>query len=170
MRITESQLRHLVRGIIRESGSDIDLFDERFLDARAGRDPEMKRQLNDLRRAHRIADFSKMTKADWDALSVYDPPHPQSADFSEWNENRPENVRARYLSKGELFGYDICQALGGKRQGMRFIRAVIRDGAAAACQANPKAKALCDKQGPAALADPQWLESALRGAREMDQA
>ena len=36
--------------------------------------------------------------------------------------------------------------------------------------ANPRAKGMCDKQDPAALADPEWLEAALRGARDMDLA
>ena len=50
MRIAESQLRLLVRTLLRGSGPAIDLFDDRFLNARAGGDPEMKKQLDDLRR------------------------------------------------------------------------------------------------------------------------
>lgn len=166
MRIAESQLRHLVRSLLRESDAAIDLFDPRFDKARAGLDPEMKRQLNDLRRAHKVADFSRLSKVDDDAFMASNPKHPQYSEYMDYLSNLPENVKYRYLSGGRVFGYDVCQALGGKRQGLRFIRAMIRDGAAAACQANPKAQALCDKQDPAALADPEWLEAALSGAKD----
>lgn len=163
----ESSLRLLVRSLLRESDAAIDLFDPRFDNARAGMDPEMKKQLNDLRRAHKVVDFSRLSKADDDAFNVSNPPHPQYGEYMDYLRNLPENVKYRYLSKGRLFGYDAGTALGGKRQALRFIRAVIRDGAAAACQANPKAKALCDKQDPAALADPEWLDAALSGAKEI---
>ena len=164
MRITESQLRRIVRQEIGRLTEATDFAamtpEERRQLWFHGADSDPRRmELNAFRLAHPVGDFANMSQLDKEAMQAV-PKHPQYDEYQAWK--RPAELAAMRRNDSALkFAYAARKELGGTRRAVAFVSAIIDDGPESACRGNSKKEQLCAAVPESDLTDPAWLEHAI---------